>query len=95
MSNLIYIATQDNRAIDNYQLLLEAKGYMVQFFKNSDELFNIIQRQKCNLAIMDIDAAHSNHLLICTKIRKLSNLPIVLFLVYPTHNKFLCSNGLF
>ena len=77
MYNLIYVADDDAVNLRMVQVLLEKEGFHVECFENGDLLYEAFLQKQCSLVILDVLMPGSDGFIIGTKIRQVSNLPII------------------
>jgi len=75
---LIYIADDEPHIKDLIRSFLEKENYDVQAFDNGDDLFKAFNKKQSDLVILDIMMPGTNGLTICTKIRQISDVPIII-----------------
>ncbi len=78
LKETIYIADDDDNIRDAIQTFLANEGYIVTAFENGDLLFAEFQKQACNLVILDVMMPGSSGFTICTELRKISTVPIIM-----------------
>lgn len=78
MLKLIYIADDENNIRSLVKTFLETSGYEVVDFENGDLLLEEFKKRECDLVILDIMMPGSNGFEICTKIRQISIVPIIM-----------------
>lgn len=78
MSKLIYIADDEENIRSVVKLFLKNEGYEVRDFENGDLLFEEFKKEKCDLIILDVMMPGSDGFEICTKIREISTVPILM-----------------
>jgi len=78
MSKLIYIAEDEANIRIPIKAFLEKEGYMVTAFENGDLLFDEFSKQVPDLVILDVMMPGSSGFIICTKIRAISTVPIMM-----------------
>lgn len=74
----IYIADDEANIREALKLFLESEGYTVTSFENGDLLLDAFKTEACNLVILDIMMPGSDGFAICTELRKLSTVPIIM-----------------
>jgi len=89
MSKLIYIAEDEKNIRRLIQSFLEKEGYKVKAFENGDQLYEAFLQQSCDLMILDIMMPGSSGLIICTKIRAVSNVPIIMLTARDTDDDYI------
>jgi len=78
MPKLIYIAEDEKNIRHLIQTFLEKEGYAVRAFENGDLLYDTFTSVSCDLIILDVMMPGSSGLIICTKLRAISNVPIIM-----------------
>jgi len=78
MSKLIYIAEDEANIRIPIKAFLEKEGYIVNAFENGDLLFEEFSIKKPDLVILDVMMPGSSGFIICTKIRAISSIPIIM-----------------
>ncbi|MCL1991184.1 MAG: response regulator transcription factor [Defluviitaleaceae bacterium] len=78
MSKLIYLAEDEANIRIPLKAFLEKEAYSVVAFENGDLLFEAFQQNVPDLVILDVMMPGSNGFIICTKIRALSTIPIIM-----------------
>lgn len=74
----IYIADDEENIREAIKTFLESDGYEVSAFENGDLLLHEFQSLACDLIILDVMMPGSNGFTICSEIRKLSTVPIIM-----------------
>lgn len=75
---VIYIADDEANIKNLLKSFLERENYEVQAFDNGDDLFKAFTKKVCDLVILDIMMPGSDGLTICSMIRQISNVPIIM-----------------
>ncbi|MCL1794190.1 MAG: response regulator transcription factor [Oscillospiraceae bacterium] len=75
---LIYVADDEPHIKELIKSFLEKESYDVQAFDNGDDLFKAFGKKKSDLVILDIMMPGSDGLVICNKIRQISDVPIII-----------------
>lgn len=78
MGKLIYLADDEANIRDLMQSFLENEGFTVRSFASGDTLLAAFQQQQADLVILDIMMPGIDGLTLCTQLRRLSNIPIVI-----------------
>ena len=89
MSKLIYIAEDEKNIRHLIRTFLQKEGYQVRAFENGDQLYSAFQDKPCDLAILDIMMPGSSGLIICTKLRAISNVPIIMLTARDTEEDYI------
>jgi len=74
----IYIADDEQNIREAIKTFLESEGYAVTAFENGDLLLEAFRKSVCDLVILDVMMPGSNGFTVCTEIRKLSTVPIIM-----------------
>lgn len=74
----IYVADDDNNIREALKTFLENEGYMVNAYENGDLLLKQFILEPCDLIILDVMMPGSSGFVICTEIRKISTVPIIM-----------------
>ncbi len=78
MCKNIYIADDEQNIREVIKSFLESEGHCVTTFENGDQLFNAFKEKPCDLAILDVVMPGSSGFVICSKLRKISAVPIIM-----------------
>lgn len=78
MQKLIYIADDEKNIRTLIKSFLEKEDYIVEAFENGDLLYEKFLEKECDLIILDIVMPGSSGLVICSKLREISNVPIIM-----------------
>ena len=78
MQKLIYAADDEMNIRDLIKMFLENAGYAIEVFENGDALWERFQLKPCDLVILDIMMPGRDGFTICTQIRKMSTIPIIM-----------------
>ncbi len=90
----IYIADDDADTLRLLEIFLKNEGYNVTSFSNGDSLFELFLEEKSELVILDIMMPGSDGFSICEKIRKISNVPIILLTAKDTDADYIAGMSL-
>jgi len=74
----MYIADDEKNIREVVKLFMESEGYHVTAFENGDDLLAAFIRQPCDLVILDIVMPGSSGFTVCTELRKISTVPIIM-----------------
>ena len=77
-AKVIYIADDEANIKNIVRSFLEREGYEVQAFDNGDDLLKAFTMQACDLVILDIMMPGTDGLTICSTIRQMSSVPIIM-----------------
>ena len=89
MQTQIYIAEDEKNIRHLIKSFLEKEGYAVTAFENGDLLYAAFQQNPCDLVILDIMMPGSSGLIICTKLRAMSNVPIIMLTARDTEEDYI------
>ena len=89
MQKLIYIAEDEKNIRHLIQSFLTKEGYLVQAFDNGDRLYAAFTDKPCDLVILDIMMPGSSGLIICTKLRAISKVPIIMLTARDTDEDYI------
>lgn len=78
MQELIYIADDEKNIREVVKSFLESEGYLVSAFEDGNKLLVSFQQKPCDLVILDIMMPGSNGFDICSELRKISSVPIIM-----------------
>ena len=78
MGSTIYIADDEAVSRKTIKNFLEKDGFQVECFENGDLLYQAFQRKKCDLIVLDAIMPGTDGFIIGSKIRQISNLPIIM-----------------
>lgn len=74
----IYIADDEQNIREAIKTFLESEGYAVTAFENGDLLLAAFQMSPCDLVILDVMMPGMGGFAVCTELRKLSTVPIIM-----------------
>lgn len=78
MNKLIYLADDEQNIRELIKSFLINEGYTVKVFANGDELYNEFIVKPSDMVILDIMMPGTDGLVLCGKLRAISNIPIVI-----------------
>lgn len=90
----IYIADDDDNIRQVIRTFLASDGYEVEDFPTGDLLLKRFLRQSCDLVILDVMMPGSDGFAICTELRKLSTVPIIMLTARDSENDYAMGLGL-
>ena len=91
---LIYIADDDDNIRQVVKTFLSSDGYRVEDFPTGDLLLDRFRQQPCDLAILDVMMPGSSGFTVCTELRKLSTVPIIMLTARDSENDYAMGLGL-
>ncbi len=74
----IYVADDEKNIRDAIQTFLKSEGYEVETFENGDLLLEQFMRMPADLVILDVMMPGTNGFQVCTELRKISTVPIIM-----------------
>lgn len=74
----IYIADDEQNIREVIKSFLENEGYRVTAFDNGDQLLAAFKENPCDLVILDVMMPGSNGFTICSELREISTVPIIM-----------------
>ncbi|MCL2188204.1 MAG: response regulator transcription factor [Defluviitaleaceae bacterium] len=89
MPPLIYIAEDEKNIRYLVRSYLEKEGYRVQAFENGDQLYEAFKAAPCDLVVLDIMMPGSSGFIVCTKIRAISPVPIIMLTARDTDEDYI------
>ena len=90
----VYIADDDDNIRQIVKTFLSSDGYEVEDFSTGDFLLERFQQEPCDLAILDVMMPGSDGFAICTELRKLSTVPIIMLTARDSENDYAMGLGL-
>ena len=90
----IYVADDDDNIRQVIKTFLISDGYAVEDFPTGDLLLERFSQEPCELAILDVMMPGSDGFTICTELRKISTVPIIMLTARDSENDFAMGLGL-
>ena len=90
----IYIADDDDNIRQVVKTFLASDGYQVEDFPTGDLLLERFHQTPCDLAILDVMMPGSDGFTICTELRKISTVPIIMLTARDSENDYAMGLGL-
>ena len=90
----IYIADDDDNIRQVVRTFLVSDGYEVEDFPTGDLLLERFRQEGCDLAILDVMMPGSDGFTVCTELRKISTVPIIMLTARDSENDFAMGLGL-
>jgi len=78
MGKKIYVADDEKNIRELLKPFLDNAGYDTVVFENGDSLYETFLKTPCDLAVLDIMMPGRDGLEICTELRKITNIPIII-----------------
>jgi len=75
---LIYIADDEIKIQELIKMFLQKEGYDVEVFSNGETLLKAFTKSPADMLIIDIMMPELDGLTLCSEIRKISNVPIII-----------------
>jgi DNA-binding response OmpR family regulator len=77
-NKLIYIADDEVKIQELIKMFLKKEGYEVEAFSDGNELLQAFNKTPADMLLLDIMMPNLDGLALCTEIRKISNVPIII-----------------
>ena len=90
----IYIADDEDNIRQLVKTFLESGGYYVEDFPTGDLLYERFLAEPCDLVILDVMMPGSDGFTICTELRKISIVPIIMLTARDSENDYAMGLGL-
>ena len=90
----IYVADDEDNIRQVVRTFLGSDGYEVEDFPTGDLLLERFRQVPCDLAILDVMMPGSDGFTVCTELRKLSTVPIIMLTARDSENDFAMGLGL-
>ena len=90
----IYVADDDDNIRQIVRTFLSSDGYLVEDFPMGDLLMERFLQVPCDLVILDVMMPGSDGFTICTKLREMSTVPIIMLTARDTENDYAMGLGL-
>ena len=90
----IYVADDDENIRQVIKTFLASDGYQVEDFPTGDLLLERFLRRGCDLVILDVMMPGSDGFAICTELRKISTVPIIMLTARDSENDYAMGLGL-
>lgn len=75
---LIYVADDEIKIQDLIRMFLQKEGFEVEVFSDGETLLNRFKERKADMLILDIMMPNLDGLSLCSEIRKISEIPIII-----------------
>ena len=93
-SKRIYIADDDDNIRQVVKTFLASDGFTVEDFPTGDLLLERFRQEACDLAILDVMMPGSDGFTVCTELRKISTVPIIMLTARDSENDYAMGLGL-
>ena len=90
----VYVADDDDNIRQVVKTFLVSDGYEVEDFPTGDLLLERFRQEACDLAILDVMMPGSDGFTVCTELRKISTVPIIMLTARDSENDFAMGLGL-
>lgn len=90
----IYVADDDDNIRRIIRTFLVNDGYTVEDFPTGDLLLKRFRQSECDLVILDVMMPGSDGFQICTELRKISTVPIIMLTARDSENDYAMGLGL-
>ncbi|MCL1877626.1 MAG: response regulator transcription factor [Defluviitaleaceae bacterium] len=88
MRKLIYVADDEKNIRNLVRAFFEKEGWSVEVFDNGDLLLDAFLKKASDLVVLDIMMPGSNGFIICTKLREVSDVPIIMLTAKDTEEDY-------
>ncbi|MCL2840194.1 MAG: response regulator transcription factor [Defluviitaleaceae bacterium] len=88
MEKIIYIADDEINIRNLVKAFLEKEGFCVHAFATGDLLFDAFKNAPCDLVILDVMMPGNSGFIICTKLREISAVPIIMLTAKDTEDDY-------
>lgn len=88
-AKLIYLAEDEKNIRNLIDSFLKKEGYHVSAFETGDALYEQFQLQPADLVILDVMMPGSSGFMICTKLREISTVPIIMLTARDTDEDYI------
>ena len=93
-ANRIYIADDEDNIRQVVRTFLASDGYQVEDFPTGDLLLERFRQEPCDLVILDVMMPGSDGFAVCTALRAISTVPIIMLTARDSENDFAMGLGL-
>lgn len=90
----IYIADDDDNIRQVVKTFLVSDGYTIEDFPSGDLLLERFRQEPCDLAILDVMMPGMDGFSVCTELRTISTVPIIMLTARDSENDFAMGLGL-
>ena len=90
----IYIADDEDNIRQVVRTFLTSDGYQVEDFPTGDLLLERFRQEPCDLVILDVMMPGSDGFAICTALRGISTVPIIMLTARDSENDYAMGLGL-
>lgn len=89
MNKTIYLAEDEKNIRILVESFLKKEGYNVQAFETGDALYDKFLAQPADLVILDVMMPGSSGFIVCTKLRAISTIPIIMLTARDTDEDYI------
>jgi len=89
MQKQVYMADDEPNIRNLVKAFLEKEDFLVETFEDGDLLFNAFNQKKCDLVILDIMMPGNSGLVVCAKLRAISDVPIIMLTAKDTEEDYI------
>ncbi len=93
-TKIIYIADDDDNIRQVVRTFLASDGYQIEDFPTGDLLLERFRERPCDLAILDVMMPGADGFTVCSEIRKISTVPIIMLTARDSENDYAMGLGL-
>ena len=90
----IYVADDDDNIRQIVKSFLESDGFQVEDFPTGNLLLERFKQSPCDLAILDVMMPGMDGFAVCTQLRKMSTVPIIMLTARDSENDYAMGLGL-
>ena len=90
----IYVADDDDNIRQVVRTFLASDGFTVEDFPTGDLLLERFRQESCDLVILDVMMPGSDGFTVCTELRKISTVPIIMLTARDSENDYAMGLGL-
>lgn len=90
----IYVADDDDNIRQIIKTFLASDGYEIEDFPTGDLLLERFRQLPCDLVILDVMMPGSDGFTVCTQLRRISTVPIIMLTARDSENDFAMGLGL-
>ena len=93
-TKVIYIADDEDNIRQIVRTFLESEGYAVEDFPDGELLLARFQASPCDLVILDVMMPGKDGFAVCTELRRISTVPIIMLTARDAENDYAMGMGL-
>ena len=93
-TKIIYVADDDDNIRQVVRTFLASDGYQIEDFPTGDLLLERFRERPCDLVILDVMMPGSDGFMICSELRRISTVPIIMLTARDSENDYAMGLGL-